>query len=134
MRQDDMLHPDVCTQVHEIKLRHLHLGATQSENIKRYLESSLSDNTRIAYRADLTHFKEWGGTIPCAPEMLAAYLTDHAQSHAIATLSRWLVSISKAHTLQSLPSPTQNDLVKLNLDQYGISVWRYEKIIQKARW
>ncbi len=32
--------------------------------IRQYLTSAFSDNTKRAYRADLAHFEAWGGTIP----------------------------------------------------------------------
>lgn len=86
----------------------------RAENIRRYLEESLSKNTRTAYKSDLQHFRSWGGGIPCSPEMLAAYLTDHAESLSMATLSRRVIAISKAHTIKGYPDP-RNDLVKLTL-------------------
>ncbi|MEJ1959924.1 MAG: site-specific integrase [Nitrosomonadales bacterium] len=53
-----------------------------------------------------------GGTIPCLPDKVASYLAAHAGHLSIATLSRRLVSIGKAHTSQNLLSPTKSDLVK----------------------
>lgn len=76
------------------------------------IHASLSDNSRTAYQADLKHFIASGGCIPCSPEVVANYLAAHAGKHAVATLNRRLVSISKAHTSQRLPSPTSSDLVK----------------------
>ena len=43
-----------------------------------------------------------------APVNVAA----HAGINAVATLSRRLVSIGKAHTSQNLPTPTNTDLVR----------------------
>ncbi|MGA8146776.1 MAG: site-specific integrase [Gallionellaceae bacterium] len=60
----------------------------------------------------MKHFLEWGGRIPCAPDEVAQYLAAHAGQLSVATLSRRLVSIGKAHTSQNLPSPTKSDLVK----------------------
>lgn len=85
------------------------------ENVRFYVEESLSHNTRMAYRKDIEHFRAWGGFIPCAPDVVAQYLSAHALSHRISTLSRWLVSVRKAHTMQGLPDPTKSDLVKLTL-------------------
>ncbi|MEZ5814220.1 MAG: tyrosine-type recombinase/integrase [Alphaproteobacteria bacterium] len=98
----------------DIVIHHETLLPRRAENIRRYLESSLSENTRTAYKSDLQHFKTCGGDIPCSPEMLAAYLTDHAESLSMATLSRRVIAISKAHTVKGYPDP-RTDLVRLTL-------------------
>lgn len=90
----------------------LHSG---SPSVSDYLRASLSDNSRRAYRSDLSHFLKWGGTIPASPEQVATYIAAHADLHAVATLSRRLVSIGKAHTAQCLPTPTDTELVKATL-------------------
>jgi site-specific recombinase XerD len=79
------------------------------------LQASLAPNTRRAYRDDLAHFMAWGGTVPASPETLARYLAEHADRLAVATLARRLVSIGKAHTMQSQPNPAATDLVKLTM-------------------
>lgn len=86
-----------------------------SPEVSDYLRASLSDNSRRAYRSDLSHFLAWGGTIPASPEMVAQYLASHAGQHAIATLARRLVSIGKAHTTQRMSSPTDTELVRATL-------------------
>lgn len=88
---------------------------TLPPDVSLYLHASLSDNTRKAYRSDVTQFLSWGGTIPATPEMIAVYLAAHADLHAPATLARRLVSIGKAHTAQALPSPTTTELVRATL-------------------
>lgn len=82
------------------------------ESVGELVHAALSDNSRTAYQADLRHFLAWGGSIPCPPETVAHYLAAHAGQHSVATLSRRLVSIGKAHTSQNLASPTKSDLVK----------------------
>jgi len=84
-----------------------------SVNLKHYIENALSDSTRRAYRLDLEHYRAWGGNIPASPEQIAAYLATHANTLAIATLQRRLVSIAKAHTMRGHPDPVKSDLVKL---------------------
>lgn len=86
-----------------------------SPEVSLYLQASLSDNSRRAYRSDLNQFLSWGGTIPATPEMIAVYLAAHAELHAPATLARRLVAIGKAHTAQALPSPTTTELVRATL-------------------
>jgi len=85
----------------------------QSEQIRHYLDSALSDNSRRAYKSDLVHFIGWGGSIPSSPEQVCAYLTAHAAIHSVATLQRWMVSIAKAHTMGGYPDPVKNDFVKM---------------------
>jgi integrase len=84
-------------------------------DVSDYLRASLSDSSRRSYCADLNQFLSWGGTIPASPEMIAIYLAAHAEQHAVATLARRLASIGKAHTAQSLPSPTDSQLVRATL-------------------
>lgn len=85
------------------------------EQVRHYLDQALSDNTKLAYRKDMEHFIGWGGSIPCSPDIIAHYLSSHAETNAMATLCRWLVSIRKAHTMQGCSDPTKSDLVKLTL-------------------
>ena len=80
--------------------------------LTKLVHAALANNSRRAYRSDLQHFTAWGGQIPCTPEIVANYLAAHAEHHSVATLCRRLVSIGKAHTSQSMRSPTNDDLVK----------------------
>lgn len=80
---------------------------------RRYLENALSANTRKAYRADMEHFRTWGGIVPASPEAITAYLTAYAGTLTIATLQRRLVAIGKAHIMQGYTDPTKSELVKL---------------------
>lgn len=84
-------------------------------NVRDYILAALSENSRRAYRIDLDQFIAWGGSVPTSPEVVAQYLAAHAGQHAIATLSRRLVSIGKAHTTQGYPSPVDSDLVRATL-------------------
>lgn len=83
--------------------------------VRTYLQAALAKNTQKAYQKDLAHFVKWGGTIPATPECVACYLAYLAPTSAIATVSRHLVSIGRAHTIQSLASPTKSELVRLTL-------------------
>lgn len=88
---------------------------TPHERLTEYLQASLSSNSKRAYRSDIQHFLNWGGTIPTTPEVVARYLAALAETHSSSTLTRRLVSISRAHTSQGYASPTQTDLVKATL-------------------
>ncbi len=80
-----------------------------------YVRDSISENTNSAYRSDLRHFRDWGGTIPATDVMLADYLARHAGMLSVATLVRRIASISKAHTAKGLPNPARSELVKSTL-------------------
>ena len=86
-----------------------------SEEVRGYVQDAISPNTRRAYKSDLAHFEGWGGTIPATKEMVAAYLAEHADKLAIATLQRRLASISTAHGAMDLESPTSSKLVQTTL-------------------
>lgn len=86
-----------------------------SLQVKQYLQASLSENTRRAYRNDIAHFLQWGGRIPAKPASVASYLAIHARQLSIATLNRRVVAIGRAHTIKGLPSPSHSELVKATL-------------------
>ena len=81
-------------------------------NVRKYLNAALSENTVLAYRADLKHFLAWGGSIPARPERVARYLACYAPTLAVSTLSRRLVAIGRAHTAKGFTSPTDSPLVR----------------------
>lgn len=83
--------------------------------VRHYLQASLSENTRIAYFNDLTHFIKWGGRIPATPESIASYLAAYANHLSFATLSRRVVAIGKAHAAKGHKSPAHTELVKATL-------------------
>lgn len=80
-----------------------------------YLSLSLSEASKRAYQADMRHFQEWGGTLPSSPAQVAQYLASHAQTHKVATLRRWVASLSKAHQLAGMVNPVNSGLVKAAL-------------------
>lgn len=86
--------------------------ANCTEAVRDYVRQSVSENTRRAYRSDLAHFEAWGGSIPATDVVIAEYLAAHAGKLSIATLSRRLATLSKAHTAKGLTSPTTSELVK----------------------
>ena len=80
-----------------------------------FVDASVSESSRRAYRSDLTHFIDWGGAIPSDDATVASYLAGNAERLAIATLVRRLASISKAHAIAGLQSPTGSPLVQATL-------------------
>ncbi len=55
-------------------------GEGLPEEVRGYVREAVSANTRRAYKADLEHFAAWGGTVPCSPNVVAAYLAEHVLS------------------------------------------------------
>ena len=88
------------------------------------VRNSLAANTRRAYRFDLQHFEEWGGRIPCDPQLVASYLAENAGRLAVATLVRRLAAITRAHEALNYPSPARSNLVRATLRgirrQFGV--------------
>lgn len=78
----------------------------------RYASAAVSENTRRAYRSDLTHFLLWGGSLPSSTPQVIAYLEDHAQQLSIRTLRRRIATLNEAHRLLSVDSPADSSQVR----------------------
>jgi integrase len=85
------------------------------KSVADYVRESLAENTRTAYLSDLSHFENWGGRIPAAPETIAAYLVAHADTLGVATLRRRLAALAKVHRSKGMENPTATELVKSTL-------------------
>lgn len=83
-----------------------------SDGVHALISNSLSPATRRAYRSDMAHYEAWGGVIPSAPETVAEYLAGLAEMHAVATISRRLASLAKAHHALGADDPTKAEIVK----------------------
>jgi predicted transport protein len=86
-----------------------------SDNVCAYVEAGIAPATRRAYKADLEHFRAWGGDVPTTDVQLAAYLAEHATTLKVATLTRRLAAISIAHKVHRLPSPVSSPLVRATM-------------------
>ncbi len=82
------------------------------EHLLSLVRDSLSANTRRAYSSDLARFENWGGAIPTTASVVAGYLAEHADTHSVASLVRWLTSLTKAHRARGEPNPTRSELVQ----------------------
>ena len=87
-------------------------GRQLSTAISQYVSAAVSENTRRAYQGDLADFLKWGGSVPCSPEGLAAYIASRANTHSPHTITRRVVGISRAHVSQRMPDPAKTDLVR----------------------
>jgi integrase len=85
------------------------------DEVAALVEASIANNTRRAYRSDLTHFEAWGGTLPAEPALMASYLAAHAETLSVATLVRRIATISKAHEARGLPNPCRSEIVRATL-------------------
>ena len=83
--------------------------------VESYVEAGIAPATRRAYRADLNHFRAWGGSVPATDAQVAAYIAAHATTLKAATLTRRLAAISVAHDAQGLPNPVRSPLIRATL-------------------
>ena len=88
---------------------------TDGEAVRDLIEHSVSDSTRVAYASDLKHFAKWGGVLPATPEMVAAYIAAYAGTLSVATITRRVATLSKAHQAMVGNNPCQSALVKATL-------------------
>lgn len=72
------------------------------EAVSDLVRDSLAKNTKRAYLSDLRHFECWGGSIPATELMIAEFLAAYAETLSVATLTRRLASINKAHRARGL--------------------------------
>jgi site-specific recombinase XerD len=89
----------------------------QNEAVRGYVEASTAKNTRRAYQIDWQHFTQWCTqhqevALPATPDIVARYLTAYASSLKTSTLTRRLASISVAHQIADLETPTRSILVR----------------------
>lgn len=96
------------------------MGAENSDLIadkavENFIRESLSENTRKAYRSDLAHFSDWGGVLPSAPDLVARYLADHADTLAPSSLERRVATLSKVHVANGWPNPCRSEIVRATM-------------------
>jgi integrase len=91
------------------------INCTNEDCVRDLIEHSVSDNTRIAYESDLKHFTAWGGNLPASPAMIASYIAAYAGVLAVATITRRIATLSKAHQALEEQNPCQSALVKATL-------------------
>ena len=90
-------------------------GACTEMQVAAYVQAGIAPATKRAYRADLDHFRTWGGTIPATDAQVAAYLADHAALLKVSTLTRRLAAVSIAHDARDLPNPVRTPLVRATM-------------------
>jgi integrase len=80
--------------------------------VEAYVQAGIASATKRAYRADLDHFRAWGGSLPTTDAQIANYLADHAAVLKVSTLTRRLAAISVAHKAKGFPNPVASPLVR----------------------
>jgi integrase len=91
--------------------------APLAEQARDYLRQAKAENTRRAYRSDWRDFEAWCVKhnlipLPAAPETVALYVSELAQSKKVATIQRRAASISEAHQAAGQESPTRAAAVR----------------------
>lgn len=81
----------------------------------RYLQASLSEATKRAYRADVSAFLAAGGSMPATPAEVARYLAGLAEDLCPVTLQRRAAAIGKAHVAQGFADPVKDEHVRATL-------------------
>jgi integrase len=83
--------------------------------VDELVRHSIASSTRVAYGSDLKHFAAWGGILPATPDMVAAYIAAFAGKLSVATITRRVATLSKAHQAMGDRNPCQSTLVKATL-------------------
>jgi integrase len=81
-----------------------------------YARSARAEATRNAYASDLRDFGLWCSgagleSLPAAPQSVALYLTERAETCKVSTLRRRLTAIGGAHRDRELEDPTKHPAV-----------------------
>ena len=83
--------------------------------VSAFITQSLSQATLRAYKADIDHFRDFGGSIPSTPAQLAEYLARLSETHAPTTINRRMAAIAKAHRAGGFEDPTKDEIVRATM-------------------
>lgn len=111
---------EITLQADKNGLLHNNTGTSTTENLPtndaaHYIHAATSDNTRIAYQADIRHFMRWGGFLPTSGDVILDYLRHHAPMLNPRTLSRRLTAIKNWHLYQGFADPTSHPVIRKTL-------------------
>ena len=89
------------------------------EAVESIIES-IPENSRRAFTSDWSQFSQWCEshncvTLPATPDTVVAYIHELCKTHKVATIRRRLVSITKAHKLNNVPTPVKSEFVRAKL-------------------
>jgi len=114
-RYTQMVESSILNKVEINFTRRRALPGVLPAGVQRLVANSLSDATKRAYALDIAHFEGTGRSLPAAPETVAEYLAECAETYAVATLQRRLASVSKAHRALGADDPTKSELVRATM-------------------
>ena len=82
-----------------------------------YAEGARADATRKAYQGDWRRYETWCtghglAALPSDPRTVGLYLASAGETHAPATLNRWMSSIAVAHTLAGYHLDTRHPAIR----------------------
>lgn len=83
--------------------------------VQSFLSQSLSPATKRAYKADIAAYEAWGGVIPSTDAMIAGYIAELSETHAVSTIARKLAAIGKTHRARGMTDPTKSELVRATM-------------------
>ena len=89
-----------------------------ADRASEFIHQSKAKNTIRAYRADWAHFECWckahgQASLPATADTVALYVTDLADTHKPATITRRISAISQAHQIAGIDTPTGAARVRL---------------------
>lgn len=90
-----------------------------SDNLKYILEAGISSASKKAYRSDMAIFFDWLDNhtnsekeLPISERTIAEYIAYMSEYKSVATITRYVSTISKAHKIANLENPTTGELVR----------------------
>jgi integrase len=91
-----------------------------SQKLIALLHNSRSLSTTKAIRSDIRKFNDWCASrnrsnLPCSPETLAEWIADLQGSSSVASIARYVSSISTVHELGGYDNPAKSELVRLTM-------------------
>jgi integrase len=89
-----------------------------SEKLVKLLKNSKSRATEKAIRSDIRKFNTWCANrdlsnLPCSPETLAEWIADLQGKSSVASIARYVSSVSTVHDLEGYDNPARSELVRL---------------------
>jgi integrase len=83
-----------------------------THTVEGLTKASQSESTRRSYAQAVSHFKQYGGGIPCDAQTVADYIAVLATTHKVATIQHRLIAIHQTHTAAGYLSPVMTSIVK----------------------
>lgn len=92
------------------------LSTSEEQQLRHYLQATLSDNTRKTYRSALLQFERAGGRLPCDRDSLVRYILVKAGELSTRSLDLHITAIRQWHQQQGLADPAADPMVQRTLE------------------